>query len=138
MTKLLTISDIHQGTDISPPSGISVVSQSKLITNLLDRNPDAVIIAGDLQDYMWNDGTTPELENSVKKSILDDPVLETLNKAKIPVYFVFGNTDIMDCEKETETTPLTDEIREWFSNEFTNFFDCHMKKFTIEEYTITG
>ncbi|MHA2030562.1 MAG: metallophosphoesterase family protein [Candidatus Kariarchaeaceae archaeon] len=138
MTKLLAISDIHQGTDISPPSGIRVVSQSKLITNLIDRSPDAVIISGDLQDYMWNDGTTPESVNSVKKSILDDQVLETMNKSKIPVYFVFGNTDIMDCEKETETTPLTDEIREWFSTEFTNFFDCHMRKYKIDKYTISG
>ena len=59
MTKLLAISDIHQGTVISPPSGIRVVTQAKLVTDLIDRNPDAILIAGDLQDYMWNDGASP-------------------------------------------------------------------------------
>ncbi|MCK4847445.1 MAG: metallophosphoesterase [Candidatus Heimdallarchaeota archaeon] len=139
MTKLLAISDIHQGTVVTPPLGIRVVSQAKLIANLIDRKPDAILIAGDLQDYMWNDGASlDESIASVKKSILDDPVLESLNNAKSPVFFVFGNTDIMDCEKETETTPLTDEIRDWFSAEFTNFYNCHLQKFEIDNYTVTG
>ncbi|MHA1236060.1 MAG: metallophosphoesterase family protein, partial [Candidatus Hodarchaeales archaeon] len=118
--------------------GIRVVTQAKLITDLIDRNPDAILIAGDLQDYMWNDGASPESITSVKKSILDDPILDSLNKAGIPVYFVFGNTDIMDCEKEQESTPLTDELREWFSAEFTNFYNCHLQKFEIDSYTIIG
>jgi Icc-related predicted phosphoesterase/ribosomal protein S14 len=115
-----------------------VVTQEKLISNLIDRSPDAIMIAGDIQDYMWNDGTTPESISSLKKSILEDPVIELLNKAKIPIYFVFGNTDIMDCEKETESTPITDEMRDWFSEELPNFYNCHLEKFEIDGYTITG
>ncbi|MHA1995669.1 MAG: metallophosphoesterase family protein [Candidatus Hodarchaeales archaeon] len=138
MTRVLVISDLHQGTSISPPSGIRVVTQENLIKNLIAREPDAVLIAGDLQDYMWNDGKSDDSVSSVEKGIESDPVLTALNDADPPVYYVWGNTDIMDCEKETSETPLTDEVREWFSTEFSNFHDCHEKILKMSNFTILG
>ncbi len=138
MTRILVISDLHQGTSISPPSGIRVVTQENLIKNLIAREPDAVLIAGDIQDYMWNDGKSDDSVSSVEKSIEADPVLTALNDADPPVYYVWGNTDIMDCEKETSETPLTEEVREWFSTEFSNFHDCHEKILKMSNFIILG
>lgn len=139
MTRILAISDLHQGTLVHPPSGTRVVSQLQLIESLISRNPDVVFIAGDLQDYMWNDGLKTN-SNLVKNSIRADDVLNRLNDSEIPVYFVWGNTDIMDCEKETTSaaTPLTDEIREWFSEEFSNFHDCHKHVHKIHDFIVIG
>ncbi|MHA1978202.1 MAG: metallophosphoesterase family protein [Candidatus Hodarchaeales archaeon] len=141
MTRILVISDLHQGTTVDPPSGIRVVTQNHLIENLIARNPEAVLIAGDLQDYMWNEGKSSESVSSVKKRITADPVLSTMNEADPPVYFVWGNTDIMDCEKETADTtdtPLTDEIRDWFTKEFSNFNDCHKQIHKMSDFTLIG
>jgi Icc-related predicted phosphoesterase/ribosomal protein S14 len=137
LTRILAISDLHQGTLVPPPSGTRVVSQKQLIENLISRNPDAVFIAGDLQDYMWNDGSEENV-SLVRKSISSDEVFTKLNNADCPVYFVWGNTDIMDCEKESSTTPLTDEIRSWFVEEFTNFHDCHKKVNKINGFSVIG
>ena len=141
MTRILVISDLHQGTSVAPPSGIRVVAQKHLIENLIARKPEAVLIAGDLQDYMWNDGKASDSVSSVKKSLESDPVLSALNDADPPVYFVWGNTDIMDCEKEiadTTDTPLTNEVRDWFKTEFSNFHDCHRQIQKMADFTLIG
>ncbi len=138
MTKILVISDLHQGTSITPPAGIRVVTQDRLIENLIARSHDAILIAGDFQDYMWNEGKSTKSVSLVKKRIESDPVISTLNNADSPVYFVWGNTDIMDCEKETTETPLTDELRGWFTTEFSNFNDCHKQIHQMSDFTIIG
>jgi Icc-related predicted phosphoesterase/ribosomal protein S14 len=138
--KIIAISDLHQGNPISPPSNIEVVSQDKLILNLAKRNPDGILIAGDLQDYMWNLGTETSRIPLIKKQLRNDPVFNSLNKIgkTIPVIFVWGNTDIMDFEKGQDSTPVTDEMRKWFCNEFSNLKNCHSKICYIKEIAILG
>lgn len=143
--KLIALSDLHQGTLISPPSGTKVISQEKLIQNLIDRNPkpDGILIAGDLQDYMWIEGTNPKSISKVKKLLKKDSVFNALNKAPFPIVFVWGNTDILDFEKEGalqkyDNTPYTDELRTWFSDEFTNLHNCHINTKYIDNLPIIG
>lgn len=143
--KLIALSDLHQGNPISPPSGTKVISQEDLIQNIIDRNPkpDGILIAGDLQDYMWIEGTNSKSISKVKKLLKKDPVFNALNKASFPVVFVWGNTDILDFEKEGalqkyDNTPYTDELRTWFSDEFTNLHNCHINTKYIDNLPIIG
>jgi Icc-related predicted phosphoesterase/ribosomal protein S14 len=138
LTRILAISDLHQGTAVAPPLGTRVVTQEQLIEKLIAREPDVIMIAGDLQDHMWNSGDSNSSVTSVKKAILADRVIKSLNEADMPVYFVWGNTDIMDNEKEKLETPITDDIRQWFTDEFTNFHDCHKQVLSLDEFTIVG
>ncbi|MFX0085651.1 MAG: metallophosphoesterase [Candidatus Hodarchaeota archaeon] len=143
--KLIALSDLHQGNPISPPRGTKVISQKKLIQSLINRTPkpDGILLAGDLQDYMWNDGTNPKSIDKIKKLLKKDQVFNVLNKTSIPVFFVWGNTDILDFEKENahlgyNNTPQTDELREWFCEEFPNLQNCHIKTKYIENLPIIG
>jgi len=138
--KLIAISDLHQGNPVSLPSGVQVLKQEKLTENLLKRNPKAILLAGDLQDYSWILGTGQSSLGQIKKLIQDDPVFNLLNaNTEIPVYYIWGNTDIMDLEKDSEDkTPLTDELREWFDEYFTNFINCHATINYLEDIPIVG
>ncbi len=138
MTRILAISDLHLGTVINSPLGIRVDTQERVITELIAREPDIIMIAGDVQDHMWNDGKTSASIPIVKKAIKEDPIINSLNSAQIPVYFVWGNTDIMDCEKETIETPITDDLRIWFTDEFTNFHHCHKQVHKVDNFTVVG
>lgn len=138
--KLITISDLHQGNPILLPANIEVVSQEKLINNLIRRKPDGILIAGDIQDFMWNLGVNSNRSSQIKKIIREDSVFNALNRASVPVFFIWGNTDVMDCEKGNiyHDTPLTDELRDWFSEEFSNLHNCHNKVQTIGNLPILG
>ncbi len=138
--KLITISDLHQGNPISLPSNIRVIPQEKLIQNLIQRKPDCILIAGDLQDYMWNLGTETNQITQIKKQLRNDPVFNALNKGSVPVYFIWGNTDVMDLEKGNlyDETPVTDELRDWFCNTFQNLHNCHNEILNIKGIPILG
>ncbi|MFX1284095.1 MAG: metallophosphoesterase [Promethearchaeota archaeon] len=138
--KLIAISDLHQGNPVSLPSNIRVVQQEKLLQNLIQRKPDAILIAGDLQDYFWNLGMDTHHINQIKDQLRNDPVFNALNKGKVPVYFIWGNTDVMDFEKGKpyHETPVTDELREWFCNTFPNLQDCHNKVKYIKGIPVLG
>ncbi|WP_455464024.1 metallophosphoesterase family protein [Candidatus Hodarchaeum mangrovi] len=138
--KLIAISDLHQGNPVSLPSGIEVIKQEKLIDNLLKRNPKAILLSGDLQDYSWILGTDQSALVQIKKLIQDDSVFNLLNtNTDIPVYYIWGNSDIMDSEKENEdNTPLTDELRRWFDENFANFINCHATIKYLEDIPIIG
>ncbi|MHA1967758.1 MAG: metallophosphoesterase family protein [Candidatus Hodarchaeales archaeon] len=144
--KLIALSDLHQGNPITPPNNIKVISQYKLIQNLITRKPrpDGILIAGDLQDYMWNEGLNPEDMSKMKKKLKKDRVFDALNKAQFPVIFVWGNTDILDFEKENayqygyDNTPRTDELRELFCEEFPNLRNCHRNIEFINDLPIFG
>ena len=138
MTRILAISDLHLGTTVNLPSGVRVNTQEQVIKKLLDRKPDVIMIAGDLQDYFWNEGTSSEIVSDIKKAIREDPVINSLNNAEQLVYFVWGNTDVMDCEKDKEDTSITDNLRNWFTDEFTNFHDCHQQVHQVEGFTVVG
>ncbi|MHA1974039.1 MAG: metallophosphoesterase [Candidatus Hodarchaeales archaeon] len=128
--RLVAFSDMHQGNVVILPKNISILTPQKLLENLFNREPDAILIAGDLQDYMWNLGSSEEKSGLVKEKLLEDPVLKALNESNIPIYFVWGNTDIMDVENRSEdcvNTPITDNIRKWFEKEFDNFNNIHGK-----------
>ena len=138
--KLIAISDLHQGNPISLPKNVKVLPQEKLIRNLIQRKPDCILIAGDLQDYMWNYGVEQNQITQIKGHIMNDGVLKALNNGSVPVFFVWGNTDVMDFEKDFsyQKTPVTDEIREWFCEEFPNFHNCHDKVNYIKSLPILG
>ncbi|MFX0212150.1 MAG: metallophosphoesterase [Candidatus Hodarchaeota archaeon] len=138
--KLIAISDLHQGNPVFLPSNIRVIHQEKLIENLIQRKPDGILIAGDLQDHMWNSGTETNQINQIKKQLKDDPVFNALNNGSIPVYFIWGNTDVMDLEKGKtyHETPVTDELREWFCDTFHNLQDCHNKVQYLKGIPILG
>lgn len=140
MVKLIAISDLHQGTPVSLPRGIKTVSQHQLIDKLLKREPDGVLIAGDLQDYMWLHEEKPANLQEIKNQLKKDPVLQKLQKSKIQSFFIWGNTDVIGHEKEAEYqhAPETDELREWFSEEFTNFKSCHNQVIQVEGIPIIG
>ncbi|MFX0172942.1 MAG: metallophosphoesterase [Candidatus Hodarchaeota archaeon] len=139
-TKIIAIADLHQGTSPSPPSNISVISQEKLIRNLIRKKPEGILIAGDLQDYMWEIGTNKHAIPQIKEKIKHDKVFNALNEGSIPVFFVWGNTDVMDVEKSLsyESTSITNELRTWFCEEFGNFTDCHNKIQYLNEIPIIG
>jgi Icc-related predicted phosphoesterase/ribosomal protein S14 len=138
--KLIAISDLHQGNPVSLPRNIKVVAQEKLIRNLIQRKPDGILIAGDLQDYMWNLGVDQNHITQIKGHIRNDSVFKALNNGQIPVYFVWGNTDVMDYEKDKgfQETPVTDELREWFCEKFQNFRDCHNQVQYVRSIPILG
>ncbi|MFX1515439.1 MAG: metallophosphoesterase [Promethearchaeota archaeon] len=138
--KLIAISDLHQGNPVSLPKNVKVLPQEKLIRNLIQRKPDGILIAGDLQDYMWNYGVESNQITQIKGHIKNDSVLKALNNGSVPVFFVWGNTDVMDFEKDFsyQETPVTDEIREWFGEEFPNFHNCHDKVNYIKNIPILG
>ena len=138
--KLIAISDLHQGNPVSLPSGVQVLKQEKLAESLLQRNPKAILLAGDLQDYSWNLGTDQNSLEQVKNLIQNDPVFNLLNEnSEIPVYYIWGNTDIMDFEKGNEDkTPLTDKLRKWFDEYFNNFIYCHSTIRFLEDIPILG
>ncbi|UCE14473.1 MAG: metallophosphoesterase, partial [Candidatus Heimdallarchaeota archaeon] len=138
--KLITISDFHQGNPIELPTNIEVVSQEKLVNNLIRRKPDGILIAGDIQDYMWNLGTSSNSSMQIKNLLRKDRVFNALNRSTVPVFFIWGNTDVMGCEKGKEylETPITDEIREWFIEEFPNLLNCHNKVQFVENVPILG
>lgn len=138
--KLIAIADLHQSNPIILPRDIKVVPQEKLIRGLIQRNPDGILIAGDLQDYMWNFGVDQNQITQIKGHIRNDSVLKALNNGPVPVFFVWGNTDVMDFEKDKsyQDTPVTDELREWFSEEFPNFRNCHNEVHYIESIPILG
>ncbi len=140
MIKLIAISDLHQGTPVSLPRGIRTVTQHQLIEGLLKRNPDGLLLAGDLQDYMWLHEKNPPNLAEVKKRIKKDRVIALLHKTRIPIFSVWGNTDVIGCERENpyQNTPQTDEMREWFLTEFPNIRNCHKRVEYIEEIPILG
>jgi Icc-related predicted phosphoesterase/ribosomal protein S14 len=138
--KLIAISDLHQGNPVSLPRNVKVLPQEKLIRNLIQRKPDGILIAGDLQDYMWNFGVEENQKTQIKGHLKNDSVLNALNNGSVPVFFVWGNTDVMDFEKDLtyHDTLVTDEIREWFCDEFPNFVNCHNQVRYIESIPILG
>ncbi len=138
--KIIAVADLHQGNYPSLPQNIRVVSQEKLIRNLIQRNPDGILIAGDLQDYMWNLGLEAKKVPEIKKQLKNDLIFNILNKASVPVFFIWGNTDVMDFEKGVtyQETPVTDEMREWFCDEYSNLINCHEKVQYIEGLPVLG
>ncbi|MHA2245005.1 MAG: metallophosphoesterase family protein [Candidatus Hodarchaeales archaeon] len=140
MIKIIAVADLHQGNNPSLPHNIRVVSQEELIRNLIQRNPDGILIAGDLQDYMWNSGLEANQVPEIKKQLRNDPIFNALNNASLPVFFIWGNTDIMDFEKGNtyQETPITDEMREWFCEEFSNLINCHEKVQYLKGLPILG
>lgn len=138
--KLIAIADLHQGNPVSLPSNIRVVSQDKLIQNIIQRKPDGILIAGDLQDYFWNLGVEANRIPQIKKRMKNDSIFKALNSGSVPVFFVWGNTDVMDLEKgrSYHETPVTDELREWFCDEFRNLRNCHNKIQYIKDIPILG
>ena len=138
--KLIAISDLHQGNPVTLPSNVKVISQEKLIHSLIRRQPDGILVAGDLQDYLWNFGMEPSNLSRIKKHMINDPIFNALNKTSVPVFFVWGNTDVMDFEKgkSYQETPVTNEIREWFCDEFPNLVNCHEKIVFIKGLPIIG
>ena len=138
--KVIAIADLHQGSPVSLPSNIRVVSQDKLIQNIIQRKPDGILIAGDLQDYMWNLGVEVNRIPQIKKRMKNDSIFKALNSGSVPVFFVWGNTDVMDLEKGRtyHETPVTDELREWFCDEFSNLRNCHNKIQYIKDLPILG
>ncbi len=92
---------------------------------------------------MWIEGTNSKSISNVKKLLKKDRVFNALNKASFPVIFVWGNTDILDFEKEGaqqkyDNTPHTDELRTWFSDEFTNLHNCHINTKYVDNLPIIG
>lgn len=144
--KLIALSDLHQGALVQPPNNTKVISQENLVQNLITRKPqpDGILIAGDLQDYMWNDGSSSDDISKIKKQLKKDKVFQALNNASFPVIFVWGNTDILDFEKENayqygyDNTPKTAELREWFSEEWPNLLNCNLKIKYIKDIPIVG
>lgn len=138
--KLIAISDLHQGTPVSLPSKIGVINQEKLILNLINRKPDGILIAGDLQDYMWNMGVDEDQITPIKKKLRNDPIFNALNESSVPVFFIWGNTDIMDFEKGKyyQETSVTDEIRKYFEDKFKNLNNCYNKVHYIKGLPILG
>ncbi|MFX0014401.1 MAG: metallophosphoesterase [Promethearchaeota archaeon] len=136
--KLIAISDLHQGNPISFHSNIKVIPQEKLIFNLIKRKPDGILVAGDLQDYMWNLGVDAGSVSEIKVQLRNDPVFKTLNKSPVPVFFIWGNTDIMDFEKEWSETNVTNELRAWFCDEFQNLKNCHNQVQYIKGVPLLG
>lgn len=138
--KIIAIADLHQGTHPSPPLNVKVLSQEKLIQSLIQREPHGILIAGDLQDYMWEFGVGTKAFSEIKEKISHDKVFSALNEGSIPVFFIWGNTDVMDVEKSLsyERTSLTNELRTWFCEEFTNFRSCHNKIHYLKELPIIG
>jgi Icc-related predicted phosphoesterase/ribosomal protein S14 len=140
LIRIIAISDLHQGNPISIPLGVRVVSQEKLIQNLIQRNADAILVAGDLQDYMWNNGLKRSSLSHIKNELKNDNVYNALNRSKTPIYYIWGNTDVMDFEKDEayDETPTTDELREWFREEFSNLNYCHNTVQYLENLPIIG
>jgi Icc-related predicted phosphoesterase/ribosomal protein S14 len=138
LIKIIVIADLHQGAIVRPPPNIQVISQEKLIQNLIKREPDVIMVAGDLQDYMWELGEDIDTINLIKDRIKKDKVLLELNNISTPIYFVWGNTDVMGFEKDQTETSVTNELRKWFTDEFQNFHGCHLKIHNFRELYIVG
>jgi Icc-related predicted phosphoesterase len=138
--KIIAIADLHQGTHPSPPLNVKVVSQEKLIQSLIQREPHGILIAGDLQDYMWELGVSTKAISEIKEKISHDKVFNALNEGSFPVFFIWGNTDVMDVEKSLSyaRTSITNELRTWFCEEFSNLKSCHKKIHYLKELPIIG
>jgi len=132
---------MHQGNLVMLPKNVSILTPEKLLKNLFSREPSTILIAGDIQDYMWNLGGDEASTSLVKEKISQDTVLRALNESGIPIFFVWGNTDIMDFDNQSEdcvNTPLTDKVRKWFEKEFDNFNNIHGKLDYIDDIPIIG
>lgn len=138
LIRIIIIADLHQGAIVRPPPYIKVISQEKLIKNLIKRNPDIFLVAGDLQDYMWELGEDIDAINIIKERIKQDKVLHELNTISAPVFFIWGNTDVMGFEKDQDETTVTNELRKWFMDEFQNFRSCHLKIHNFRGLNIMG